>query len=175
MAAGAATRCNFAIGFRDGDGDLGLSDEDIGKAPYNTTTGGPNNRGYSYNYFIQPYMRTAVPGIRRSCKSDPPPFRLSGRIRRPLPPPRRQPTAASPAAPLGHAALQASPVRSTAAVFRAGQVLRFEISIMDRDLHQSNVITTPARSRWGSSHLTTGTARLSCGARAQVICRFKLH
>ena len=47
------------------------------------------------------------------------------------------------AAPLKGELRYKLPVLIEGTKLRAGQVLRFEISILDRGLHQSNVITTP--------------------------------
>jgi len=128
----------FAINFRDGDGDLGLSDQDITVAPWNATTGGPNNRGFSYNYFIQPFVKDPVTEqfVRFTT---PPPFGFVGEYDgRYL---RLDATDAKPA-PLRGELRYKLPLSLDGAIFRAGQVFRFEISIMDRGLHQSNTITT---------------------------------
>jgi hypothetical protein len=126
----------FAINFRDGDGDLGLSDQDITVAPWNATTGGPNNRGYSYNYFIKPFKKNdtgqfvefLIPGGIGAGEYDGRYLRLDGADAKP--------------APLKGELRYKLPLSLDGDVFRAGQVFRFEISIMDRALHQSNTITT---------------------------------
>lgn len=124
----------FALNFRDGDGDLGLSQEDLAVAPFNTTTGGVNNRGYGHNYFIQPYLKTngtytafVVPGSTAG--------EYDGYF------PRLDGTDAKPA-PLKGELRYKLPIALDEVVYKRGQVFRFEISIMDRALHQSNKIIT---------------------------------
>ncbi|MBD2722692.1 hypothetical protein [Hymenobacter armeniacus] len=124
----------FALDFRDGDGDLGLSDEDIKVAPWNATSGGPNNRGYSYNYFIQPYKK--VNGIFvKFINAGGVAGEYDGRFL------RLDDTDGRPA-PLKGTLNYKLPINIDGAPFFPGDVLKFEISIMDRALHQSNVITT---------------------------------
>ena len=132
----------FVLGFRDGDGDLGLGPQDLAVAPFNTKTGGHNNRGYSYNYFIQPYKRNAVSKLFEFFVTPAqPPFpggivgeydsqypRLNGADGRP--------------APLKGELRYKLPLSLDGTVFAPGQVFRFEISILDRGLHESNKITT---------------------------------
>ncbi|OGX88522.1 hypothetical protein [Hymenobacter glacialis] len=137
----AVDTLNFAIDFRDGDGDLGLSDNDIKRAPYNATTGGPNNRGFSYNYFIQPYVRSGGPGT--AFVKFITPFGFQGEYDgRYLRLDGNADGSESKAAPLRGTLRYKLPLFLDGAVYRAGQVLYFEISIMDRELHQSNVIKT---------------------------------
>lgn len=121
------------VSFRDGDGDLGLSPADITMAPYNAPTGGPNNRGYQYNYLIQPLVKDATTGrfvpVVFGTKGE-----YDGRY------PRLDGAEAKPAPLKGD--LRYAQTISLDGVFRAGQVIRFEISILDRALHQSNTVTT---------------------------------
>ena len=131
------------ISFRDGDGDLGLSKDNVNVAPYNSTTGGPRNLGYKNNYIIQPLVKDANGRFVRFVT--PPPLGAIGEFDGRYP---RLDGAEAKAAPLkgelrckvpiliGSTTLQAGQ-------WRAGQVLRFEISILDRALHQSNTVTTP--------------------------------
>jgi hypothetical protein len=129
---------NFAIDFRDGNGDLGLSDDDIKVAPWNQTTGGPNRRGYAFNYFIQPYKRTGTAPNYTWVKFINPggmEGEYDGRFLR-LSEPDARP------APLKGTLRYKLPLDINGAPFYPGDVLRFEISIMDRGLHRSNVITT---------------------------------
>ncbi|WP_046245729.1 hypothetical protein [Hymenobacter terrenus] len=130
----AVDEINFSLNFRDGDGDLGLSDDDIKVAPWNATKGGPNDRGFSFNYFIQPYrnvggtwVKFVVPG---SFEGE-----YNGRFL------RLDPADAKPA-PLKGQLNYKLPINLDGAIYRPGQVFRFEISIMDRALRQSNTITT---------------------------------
>lgn len=127
----------FAIDFKDGDGDLGLSDADIALPPFNSTTGGPSGRGFGLNYIIQPFIQTRPGGpferyqIAAPGEYDGRYFRLSKE---------------------GEGEFKPAPLRGTlryklllgldGVVFYPGQVLRFEIRILDRALHESNTITT---------------------------------
>ncbi|WP_426058921.1 hypothetical protein [Hymenobacter sp. B1770] len=127
----------FAVDYRDGDGDLGLSSNDIQNAPYNSKTGGPNNRGYSFNYFIQLYLKEpsgrfvafnpggvageydgTYPRLEKSFNPDAKPGPIRGTLRYKL------------------------PIFLDGVIFKPGQVFRAEISIMDRALRQSNKVTT---------------------------------
>ncbi|MBF9237948.1 hypothetical protein I2I05_11135 [Hymenobacter sp. BT683] len=135
----AADTLLFAIDFKDGDGDLGLSDEDITNAPFNTTTGGPNNRGYQYNYFIQPFKKNASSGVFEPfIAPGGEPGEYDGRY------PRLDGDNGEDAkpAPLRGTLRYKLPLFLDGFVFSPGDVFRFEISIMDRELHQSNKVTT---------------------------------
>lgn len=124
----------FVLNFRDGDGDLGLSLEDLAVAPFNTTTGGVNNRGYGHNYFIQPYLKvngTYTPFIVPGSTAG----EYDGYF------PRLDGTDAKPA-PLKGELRYKLPISLDEVIYKKGQVFRFEISIMDRALHQSNKIVT---------------------------------
>ena len=134
----ATDTLKFSVDFRDGDGDLGLSDDDIKVAPWNSTTGGHNNRGYAFNYFIQPFVKNANGQFVRFV--NPPPFgkvgEYDGRF-------LRLDRADAKPAPLKGTLNYRLPLSLDGAIFFPGQVLRFEISILDRGLHESNKITTP--------------------------------
>ena len=125
----------FVINFRDGDGDLGLNLEDISKAPYNSTTGGHNNLGYGNNYFIQPYKKNVATGVFEKFVINGNVGQYDGRY------PRLDGTDAKPA-PLKGVLRYKLPLRINGAPFFPGDVFRFEISIMDRGLHESNTVTS---------------------------------
>ncbi|SFP97881.1 hypothetical protein [Hymenobacter arizonensis] len=133
----ATDTLKFAVNYKDGDGDLGLSSNDIRNAPYNSRTGGPSGRGFSYNYFIQLYLQESngrfvaynpggVPGeydgtyprLEKNLNPDAKPGPIRGTLRYKL------------------------PISLDGVIFKSGQVFRAEISIMDRALHQSNKVTT---------------------------------
>ncbi|MCC3155292.1 hypothetical protein Q3A66_19655 [Hymenobacter sp. BT770] len=127
----------FALNFKDGDGDLGLSDDDIKNAPFNAKTGGHNNRGYSFNYFIQPFVKNASGNFVQFVNA--PPFGFVGEYDgRYL----RLDGADAKPAPLRGVLRYKLPLALDGTAFSPGQVFRFEISIMDRALHESNKITT---------------------------------
>lgn len=125
----------FYLNFRDGDGDLGLSDSDTKVAPWNTTTGGHNNRGTKFNYFIQPFRKDNagrfVPFINPSGFAG----EYDGRFLR-LDGPDAKPS------PLRGELRYKLPLTLDYSTFSPKQVFRFEISILDRALHESNKITT---------------------------------
>lgn len=125
----------FVLNFKDGDGDLGLSPDDLASAPFNETTGGHNNRGYGYNYFIQPliqndageFVQFVNPGgfVGEYDSYFP---RLDGETGKP--------------APLKGVLNYKFYIDIDGAIFKPGQKFKFEISILDRGLHESNKITT---------------------------------
>ena len=128
----------FALDFRDGDGDLGLSDDDIKVAPWNSTTDGPNGRGYSYNYIIQPYKRKGIAPFytwEKFINAGGVKGEYDGRF-------LRLDEADARPAPLKGTLFYKLPINIDGAPFFPGDVLKFEISILDRSLHQSNTITT---------------------------------
>ncbi|MBF9222372.1 hypothetical protein [Hymenobacter ruricola] len=126
----------FALDFRDGDGDLGLSDDDIKVAPWNSTTDGPNKRGYSYNYIIQPYKKNPVTKqFEKFINVGGVQGEYDGRF-------LRLDEADARPAPLKGTLNYKLPINIDGSPFFPGDVLRFEISILDRSLHQSNTITT---------------------------------
>lgn len=133
----------FALGFRDGDGDLGLEEADFGTPPFNATTGGRNNKGYRLNFFVQPYKKNPATG-KFEFFLNPPPFGTVGEYDSRYP---RLNGADGRAAPLKGELRHMLPlsIDGNAAfpgVFNTGDVFRFEISILDRALHESNKITT---------------------------------
>lgn len=129
----------FALDFRDGDGDLGLSDADIKTAPWNASTGGVNNRGYSFNYFIEPYAKGA--GSSNVFTPFVTPFGVKGEYDGRF---FRLDAADAKPSPLKGTLNYKLVLNLDGAVYYPGQVLKFDLSIMDRALHQSNRVTTTA-------------------------------
>ncbi len=128
----------FTVNFQDGDGDLGLNATDLDTPPFKDTVGGHNNRGYSYNYFIQPYLKDSVTGS-FSLFTTPAPFgfvgEYDGRFQRLV-------AAGTKAAPIRGPLNYKLPLTLDGLTYSPGQTFRFEISILDRALHESNQITT---------------------------------
>ena len=125
----------FALDFQDGDGDLGLDADDAKVAPYNAQTGGHNNLATSNNYFIQPFKKvgsTFVPFYTPGGY----PGEYDGRY------PRLETTTDTKPAPLKGTLRYKLRVPLNRVSYSTGDVLRFEISIMDRKMHQSNTVTT---------------------------------
>ncbi|MBF9140456.1 hypothetical protein [Hymenobacter properus] len=128
----------FSVDFRDGDGDLGLSDDDIKVAPFNATTGGFNNRGYAYNYSIQPYKRNGNAGnytYTKFVNAGGVEGEYNGRF-------LHLEKEGSRPAPLKGTLTYALPLSVDGAPFYPGDTFRFEITIMDRALNRSNTVTT---------------------------------
>ncbi|MFD2720065.1 hypothetical protein ACFST9_15180 [Hymenobacter monticola] len=126
----------FSVDFHDGDGDLGLSNDDIKVAPYNATTGGFKGRSPQYNYIIQPFKRSGTNGNYTYTK-----FVLSTEGEYDGTYPRLEKDDTRPA-PLKGTLTYALPVSVDGSVFNPGDTFRFEITIMDRALHASNTVTT---------------------------------
>ncbi|OON67030.1 hypothetical protein B0919_19535 [Hymenobacter sp. CRA2] len=115
----------ISLNWKDGDGDLGLSLDD--------TTGVYTARGrnrFYYNYFIQPYLLD-------QGRWTPINFGISynGRFpRMPLANPDQKETL--------RGVLNYSAVKFPVGYFPRNAQVRFEISIADRALHESNTVTT---------------------------------
>ncbi|GAB3845464.1 hypothetical protein GCM10028822_03940 [Hymenobacter terrigena] len=143
IAATNTDNLEFVLGFRDGDGDLGLDPEDLNTPPFNSTTGGHNGKGYGLNYFIQPYKKNPVTGNFEFFVT-PAPFGKVGEYDSRYP---RLTGADGRPAPLRGELRYLLPLVTDGdathpGVLNVGDVFRFEISILDRGLHESNKITT---------------------------------
>ena len=119
----------FALNFRDGDGDLGLSSGD--------TTGEFGfkhglNRTYN-NYFIQPFIKGADGNF--SAFAAAANGEYNGRY-------QRLTTTDTKSAPIKGVLNYRLPLSVDGLTYFPGQTFRFEISILDRALHESNQITT---------------------------------
>ena len=133
--ATAADTLLFAVDFQDGDGDLGLNADDATMPPYDAQTGGHNNLATSNNYFIQPFKNVGgifMPFYTPSGY----PGEYDGRY------PRLETTTDTKPAPLKGTLRYKLRVPLNRVSYLAGDVFRFEISIMDRAFHQSNTVTT---------------------------------
>lgn len=131
----------FVVNFRDGDGDLGLSDDDIKTAPYNQAAQpAALRRGHTtnvYNYYIQPYVKDASGRFVQFI--NPAPFGKLGEYDSTFP---HLDGVDAKAAPLRGELNYKLPLTLDGSIFKAGQVLRFELTILDRQLHVSNTVTT---------------------------------
>lgn len=136
-AAGAtpADTLEFAIDFQDGNGDLGLDADDATKPPYNAPTGGHNNLSTSNNFFIQPFKKVGAAFVPFYTPSGYP-GEYDGRY------PRLETVTDAKPAPLKGTLRYKLRLPLNRSSYNTGDVLRFEISIMDRALHQSNTVTT---------------------------------
>lgn len=121
----------LGVNFRDGDGDLGLASTENSPPYQERNADGSFNRNRN-NIFVQPYrlnpttQQYEVVGI---------PGTYDGRY------PRLSPSDAKPAPLKGELRFKQAFIFGQP--FRSGDQVRFEVSIMDRALHESNKITTP--------------------------------
>jgi hypothetical protein len=127
----------FVLNFKDGDGDLGLSQDDIKKPPYNQAPQAPlpinrNHTTSEYNYFIQPERFSNGVWV---------PFQagIVGEYDGTFP--RLDGTDAKPA-PLRGELNYRLPIYIDGAIYKAGDRFRFRLTIVDRALHVSNTVTS---------------------------------
>ncbi|MBO2007771.1 hypothetical protein [Hymenobacter negativus] len=137
----------FVLNFRDGDGDLGLSDDDIKTSPYTdpatSAAAARNHTDNTLNYYIQPLKLvggTFVPYI-----TPPGTFGKFGQYDARFP--RLDGTDAKPA-PLKGQLNYVFPIfldgNGTSGSYSPGDVFKFQLTILDRQLHVSNTVTTEA-------------------------------
>ena len=125
-AIGFRDSVEVALNFQDGDGDLGLSDGDTtGVFAYKRGTNRFNN-----NYFIKPFYKNNA-GVFVPLPSF---FTYNGRFPRLTTDTRPGPLKGV----LRHAIVFSLINLST----QPGTEIRFQVSIADRALHESNVVTT---------------------------------
>ena len=138
----AVDELTFVLSFRDGDGDLGLSQDDIKLPPYSQPPQPPvplrNHTTNEYNYLIQPFLKNPTTG-QFTKFTTPPPFGKIGQYDGTYP--RLDGTDAKPA-PLKGDLRYKLPISLDGSVYNKGQVFRYEITILDRALHVSNTVTT---------------------------------
>lgn len=129
----------LTVSFKDGEGDLGLNESDkTDDSPYRKLLAdGTPNRNYN-NYFLVPYYKT------NSGEFAPVVFANAKNIYISTFPPLDPGT--SKAAPLkGDLTFTTDiSVDGNFTPIKQGQDIRFELSIMDRGLHESNKIVTPS-------------------------------
>jgi hypothetical protein len=124
------------VSFKDGEGDLGLNESDkVDGGPYSyKLADGSLNRNY-YNYFITIYRQNSQGGFDPVPLVDPrfpydstfPPLDPQG----------------GKAAPLkGDLNFTTKIKIDTNTPIKSGETIRFEVSIMDRALHESNKVVT---------------------------------
>ncbi|UOQ50977.1 hypothetical protein [Hymenobacter cellulosivorans] len=123
------------VDFTDGDGDLGLSTETGGdiNAPYNPTNPDGTYNRTTHNYFITPYVRRPP-----ATEFSPVILNEQGGFNSRFP--KLYVEGGKPSPLKGTLTLDV--VTTLGSPFRPGDEVRFEVSIMDRALHESNKITT---------------------------------
>lgn len=127
----------FVLNFRDGDGDLGLSQDDIKKPPYNQAPQAPiplnrNHPTNEYNYFIQPekFRNGVWTAFQAGIVGE-----YDGTF------PRLDGTDAKPA-PLKGELNYRLPIYLDGNIYSANDKFRFKLTIVDRALHVSNTVTS---------------------------------
>ncbi|WP_400191383.1 hypothetical protein [Hymenobacter sp. B81] len=118
------------ISFKDGDGDLGLNNDEE-QPPYNRLNlDGTENRYYN-NYYLQPQIRKANGEFEDTT------FSIPFNSRFPRLAPTEKPAPLRGDLSFGYKLFQGS-------LGRPGAQLRFRVSIIDRALHESNEVITDA-------------------------------
>ncbi|UOQ70272.1 hypothetical protein [Hymenobacter cellulosilyticus] len=123
----------ITIDFTDGDGDLGLSPEEK-DAPYNPADANGNYNRTTDNYFITAYKRNSTTGGEFVPVVPSSPQGYNSRF------PKLFSAEAKPG-PLKGSLTLTLPFY-LGSPFRPGDEVRFDVSIMDRALNESNRITT---------------------------------
>jgi hypothetical protein len=118
------------VSFKDGDGDLGLNNDDTAP-PFNELDANQQPNKYYNNYFFQPQLQTA-PGQFEDTNIG---FGYNSRY------PRLSPSdQGGREEPLkGDLSFGLNFFQGT---FAPGSVVRFKVKILDRKLHESNEVTT---------------------------------
>lgn len=125
----------ITINYQDGDGDLGLSEDERKNPPYDFQSGA--NRFY-YNFFIEPFVRNSATGKYESLVSKG--LAKSGAYNGAFPHPTS--TTDNKAAPIKGTLTYRPDVFPLGSPFQPRDSVRFEVTIADRALHVSNTITT---------------------------------
>ena len=128
----------FVIDFQDGDGDLGLDADEVDVPPYNSPTGGHNNLSKGNNFFIQPYKLNKSTGRFELFYTSNGGYIGENDSRYP----RLETNRDAKPAPLKGTLRYKLPLRLNRTDYAIGDVIKFDIGIMDRAFHESNVITT---------------------------------
>jgi hypothetical protein len=125
----------MTINYQDGDGDLGLTENDRKSPPFDYQTG--TNRFYN-NFFVEPFVKNTATGKYESLVSRG--LTTAGQYNGAFPRPTT--TTDNKAAPIKGTLTYAPIAFGLGDVFQPGQIVRFEITIADRKLHLSNTIRT---------------------------------
>jgi hypothetical protein len=138
--AQALDSIRLTINYQDGDGDLGLTEDERKSPPYDFQKG--TNRFYN-NFFIEPFIKNPRTGKFEPLTSvgvPSPGVYVAGQYNGAFPHPTTDTD--SKAAPIKGTLTYAPIAFGLGDVFVAGQTVRFEITIADRALNLSNTITT---------------------------------
>jgi hypothetical protein len=131
---GTYDQVTITVSFRDGNGDLGLTNEDkVPGSPWAERNPDGSFNPYYNNYYLTPYIRNTANGEFVELELPDPSFNYNSTYP-PLATDGRE-------APL-RGDLSFSYNFYVGSPFRSGQVVRFDVSILDRALNQSNTVTT---------------------------------
>ncbi|MBC8082849.1 MAG: hypothetical protein H7Z21_06505 [Hymenobacter sp.] len=127
------------VSFEDGDGDLGLTPEEYSNPPYQRTNADGSLNPNHWNYFIRLFVRNPTSGQFEPYTLTPdnlsiPPDRYYSQFPHLEPNPDKE-------APL-QGDLRFGLTYTLGSPFYPGQEVRFEVSIKDREFHESNTVTT---------------------------------
>ena len=125
-ATGTYDTVTVTVSFRDGDGDLGLSNDET-NPPYQYDNG--NNR-YNNNYFFEPQILNPQTGIFNPVTIN---YGYDSRYPRLTQSERKEPLRGE---------LSFGLKFSVGSTFARGSTVRFKVSIADRALHESNTVLT---------------------------------
>ena len=130
----------MTINYQDGDGDLGLSTDDLKVSPFTFLNPDSTYNRFSKNFFIEIFIRNPATGIYqlRATKTITSPAGYDGAF------PHPTTDTDSKSAPIKGTLTYAPGAFGLGDIFQARDSVRFEISIADRALHVSNTITTKA-------------------------------
>ena len=130
----------LTINYQDGDGDLGLTSDELKNPPYDFQNG--TNR-FNKNFFVEPYVKNTRTGKYEPLTSvgvPSPGVYAAGQYNGTFP--HLTTDTDTKAAPIKGTITYAPIAFGLGDVFVPGQTVRFQISIADRALHVSNTITT---------------------------------
>ena len=130
------------VSFQDGDGDMGLGGSLFGidaddRAPYAPANPDNSPNRYNKNFFLDIYLKNRTTGVFEKL---PPAVLPSGNFYERFP---RLSSADTKPAPL-KGTISRAYIFAVGAPFLRGDEIRFNITVADRALHESNTITTPS-------------------------------
>lgn len=132
-ANGVFDRVTIIVSYRDGDGDLGVdNDEKTADSPWARLKPDGTLNPFHNNYYFTPFLRNAQNEFVELALPDPN-FNYNSTYPRLVGDDRKAPLRGD--LKFSYDFFQGNP-------FRRGQVVRFNVSIFDRALNQSNTVTT---------------------------------
>jgi hypothetical protein len=128
------------INYQDGDGDLGLSENDLKVAPFKFRNPDSTYNKFNKNFFMEVFIRNSATGRYelRATRNLTAPAGYDGAF------PHPTTDTDSKSAPIKGTLTYAPVPFGLGDIFKPRDSVRFEVSIADRALHVSNTITTKA-------------------------------